>query len=212
MMGRCPFAGQTWLYANWLTALESTGADVTYVEDDIVWPYDPVTDVVTDDCSYAAAHVARTLEQIGFTGRWAFRFDPIRKSDRSRVCIGMTDRELDDLYQNCDALLNIVGATELRDVHLEAPLRVYVETDRVTAELRLANDDEQMKTIFSHHDVFVTYGENYGTPECGVPLSGLTFLKTRQPVDLSFWTRAFKPYARNFTTIGNYRQEGADVA
>lgn len=211
MMGRCPFAGQTWLYANWLTALESTGAEVVYVEDDIVWPYDPAEDVVTDDCSYAAAHVARTLEQIGFTGRWAFRFDPIRKSDRSSVCIGMTDRELDELYRTCDGLLNIVGATELRDVHLEAPLKIYVETDPVTAELRLANGDEQMKTIFSHHDVFVTYGENYGMPDCRVPLSGLTFLKTRQPIDLRLWTMALDPSARDFTTIGNYRQDGADI-
>ena len=97
MMGRCPFAGQTWLYANWLTALASTGADVVYVEDDIVWPYDPVTDTVTDDASYAVAHVERTLAQIGFTGRWAVRFDPIRKSDRTRTCFGMSERELDVL-------------------------------------------------------------------------------------------------------------------
>jgi hypothetical protein len=211
MMGRCPFAGQTWLYANWLTALSSTGADVVYVEDDIVWPYDPDQDVVTDDCTYAVDHITRTLDRIGFTGRWAFRFDPIRKSNLSSVCVGMTDRELDELYRTCDGLLNIVGATELRDVHLAAPLKVYIETDPVTAELRLANGDELTKSIFSRHDAFVTYGENYGMPDCRVPLSGVTFLKTRQPIDLRLWTMAFDSGAQHFTTVGNYRQEGTDV-
>ncbi len=211
MMGRCPFAGQTWLYANWLTALERAGADVTYVEDDIVWPYDPITDTVTDDSSYAVEHIDRTLKRVGFAGRWAYRFDPIRKSDRPPVCVGMTPRELDAQYRDCDAIFNIVGATELRDVHLEAPLKVYLETDPVTAELRLAKGDEQIKTIMSRHDAFVTYGENYGEPDCAVPLSGLTFLKTRQPIDLAQWTSAFDEHAPCYTTVGNYRQDGADV-
>ena len=42
MMGRCPFGGQTWLYLNWLRGLARLGHEVWYVEDDTVWPYDPV--------------------------------------------------------------------------------------------------------------------------------------------------------------------------
>jgi len=48
-----PFAGQTWLYLNWLRGLSGLGHDVYYVEDDNVWPYDPGIEAVTDDCSYA---------------------------------------------------------------------------------------------------------------------------------------------------------------
>ena len=46
MMGRCPFAGQTWLSVNWLIGLTRAGHEVWYVEDDTVWPYDPVSDSV----------------------------------------------------------------------------------------------------------------------------------------------------------------------
>ena len=53
MMGRVPFAGQTWLYLNWLRGLSGLGHDVYYVEDDNVWPYDPRAETLTDDCSYA---------------------------------------------------------------------------------------------------------------------------------------------------------------
>ena len=72
MMGRCPFGGQTWLYLSWLRGLSELGHDVWYAEDDSVWPYDPVQNTVTDDCSYAASHLARCMERIGLADRWAY--------------------------------------------------------------------------------------------------------------------------------------------
>ena len=207
MMGRVPFAGQTWLYLNWLRGLSGLGHDVYYVEDDNVWPYDPGAQTLTDDCSYAAAHIARSMEAIGLAGRWAFRL-----SDREDACWGMSPAQLAELYASCDALLNIVGAIALReDAHLGAPVRVYVETDPVVAELKVASGDAGMEEVLGRHTVLATYGENYGAPDCGVPLDGRPYVFTRQPVDLELWPMAFTPDARDFTTIGNYRQEGTDI-
>ena len=206
MMGRCPFGGQSWLYLNWLLALSRLGHEVWYVEDDPSWPYDPEQNAVTEDCSYAVRHVAACMERIGLAGRWAYRM-----SSRKDACWGISARELDELYRSCDALLNVVGATDLREEHLAAPLRVYVQTDPVTAELRLANGDEHTREAFANHHLIVTYGENYGAQDCCVPLNGLAYMKTRQPVDLDFWPMAFDAGARDFTTIGNYRQSGSDV-
>src|SRR5947209_19978067 len=77
MMGRSPFGGQTWLYLNWLRALMASGHEVWYVEDDSVWPYDPVANAVTKDLTYAVAHVSRCLDKIGLGDRWAIRLvDP----------------------------------------------------------------------------------------------------------------------------------------
>jgi len=206
MMGRCPFGGQTWLYLNWVRALERAGAEVWYVEDDSVWPYDPARETVTDDPSYAVRHIATSMERIGAKDRWAYRL-----ADGARPCFGLTSERLDALYRGCDALLNIVGATDLREEHMAAPMRVYVETDPVTAELRLDMGDEHTRRAFAGHDRIVTYGENYGAPDCGVPLSGIAFGKTRQPIDLELWPAAIDPTLRDWTTIGNYRQEGSDV-
>lgn len=205
-MGRCPFGGQTWLYLNWLRGFHRLGHEVWYVEDDTVWPYDPDQDTVTDDCRYAVRHIATCLDRIGLAGRWAFRL-----ADRADACWGLSAPRLNELFRDCDVLLNIVGATDLREPHLAAPLRVYVETDPVTAELRLAKGDAHTRTAFGLHHRLVTYGENYGAPDCGVPLNGLRYLKTRQPVDLELWPAVFDPHATPFTTIGNYRQQGSDV-
>jgi hypothetical protein len=81
----------------------------------------------------------------------------------------------------------------------------------VTAELRLANGDEHTRLAFASHDVVVTYGENYGAADCAVPLNGIRYGKTRQPVDIDLWPMAFDGLSPSFTTIGNYRQEGGDV-
>jgi len=167
MMGRCPFGGQTWLYLNWLRGLQKLGHEVWYVEDDTVWPYNPEQNAITDDCSYAVRHVSSCLERIGLGERWAFRL-----ADREGACWGLSESELNELFRSCDALLNIVGATDLREEHMTAPFRVYVETDPVSAELQLANGDEHTRWAFSLHDVIATYGENYGAPDCGVPLNG----------------------------------------
>src|SRR5262249_10901506 len=104
-----------------------------------------------------------------------------------------------------------IGATDLREEHMVAPLRVYVQCDPVTAELRLANGDEHTRIAFANHHTIITYGENYCAPDCGVPLNGINYGKTRQPIDLDLWPMASDPEARFFTTIGNYRQTGNDV-
>ena len=130
MMGRCPFGGQTWLYLNWLRGLHRLGHEVWYVEDDTVWPYDPERNSVTDDCSYAVRHIAGCMKRVGMPDTWAFR-----PAYRSGECHGITSAKLDELYRTCDALLNVVGATDLREEHLAARFRVYVECDPVIAEL-----------------------------------------------------------------------------
>ena len=206
MMGRLPFGGHSWVFLNWLRGFHALGHEVWYVEDDTVWPYDPQQNTVTDECSYAVRHIAECLERIGLRDRWAFRL-----ADRDGACWGMSPRELDELYSRCDVLLNLEGGTDLRDEHLAAPFRVYIETDPVIAQLQLANGDEHTRIAFANHHAIVSYGENYGAPDCGVPLNGIRYGKTRQAIDVDFWSMVYNPEARFFTTIANYRQSGNDM-
>ncbi len=205
MMGRCPFAGQSWLSLNWLRGFHQLGHDVWYVEDDECWPFDPMQQTVTNDTSNAVGHIKRSLETIGLPDRWAYRFG----GDRGQ-CFGLSSRELRELYRSCDVLINF-GTTDLREEHRQARLRVYVESDPVMSQLRLANGDAHTQVALESHDVLFSYGENYGAADCGVPLGGLTYKPTRQAIDLEFWHYSFDPGARHFTTVGNYRQSGNDL-
>jgi hypothetical protein len=208
MMGAYPFGGQTWLYLNWLSSLRRLGHDVWYVEDNRLWQYDPRIDSFTDSCDYAVRHVARSLERIGLEDRWIYRW-----ADPPERCWGGTVAELRELFRSCDALLNVCAATVLHDDHMLAPTRVWVETDPVVAELKAAAGDELVRQqLLDAHELHATYGENYGAPDCPVPLHGLHFAKTRQPVDLELWPETFTPDARHFTTIANYRVDVHEVA
>jgi hypothetical protein len=207
MMGRCPFGGQTWLYLNWLRGFARLGHDVTYVEDDATWPYDPRIDAVGNDPGYAAAYLDRVTRLVGLDGRWAYR--PLYRGGDE--CYGLSAASLRALYRDCDAVLNICGATVLNDDHASAPLRVYVETDPVTNQLELANGKPKTRAVLAAHDVIATYGENYGEPDCGVPTDGIGYVKTRQPIDLELWPMAFDADAARYTTIGNWKQRGQDV-
>ena len=194
------------MFLNWLRGLQALGHEVWYVEDHLWWPYDPEQNTVTDDCAYAVRHVASCTDRIGLGGRWA-----VRLATRAGACWGLTSSALDTLYRECVALFNVSGSTSLREEHLAAPLRIYVETDPVTSELRVAGGDEHARSAFGLYHFLVTYGENYGAADCRVPLNGLRYHPTRQPVDLGLWPAAFDAGARDFTTIGSYRQDGKDV-
>jgi hypothetical protein len=207
MMGRCPFGGQTWLYLNWLRGLQRLGHDVYYVEDDATWPYDPRVDAITDDPGYAASYLQRVLGRIGLGERWAYR----ALYRGAEACHGLDAARLRELYRSCDALINLCGATVLNDDHRTARRRIYVETDPVTNQLELANGKQKTHAVLAEHDTIATYGENYGAPDCGVPLGPFEYKKTRQPVDLELWPMAFDPEARRYTTLGNWKQKGNDV-
>ncbi len=208
MMGRCPFGGVTWDYINWMCGFHKLGVEVYYVEDDDTWPYDPVQNAVSEDPSYAIAYVARVMKSIGLEHRWAYR--PLWRGRDE--CHGMSHAQLLALYGRADALLNICGASVLNDDHRAVRRRIYLETDPVTNQLELANGKRKTFDVFSEHDTIVTLGENYGEPDCGVPLGGFHYVRTRRPIDTDLWAMAFDPHAVPYTTIGNWKQAGKDIA
>ena len=81
----------------------------------------------------------------------------------------MTETQLIELYRSCDLLINMAGATKLREEHLAAPLRVMLHTDPGAAELRLANGDDDIRLHSRQHDFIATCGENSGNLDCLLP-------------------------------------------
>ncbi len=206
MMGQSPFGGQTWMHLHWLLGFHRLGHEVWYVEDSAAWPFDPVENTLTENPRYAVRHIADAMARVGLPDRWAYRL-----AHRPQETWGRSATELRELYRTCDLLINLTGGTILTDEHRAAPCRVYLETDPVTVELKIASGDTFAREMLAAHNVHVTYGENYGAADCGVPLAGIAWRKTRQPIALDWWPMVFTPDAPYFTTIGNYRQSGQDV-
>jgi hypothetical protein len=140
----------------------------------------------------------------GFGNRWAYR-----RSYSDKAWFGLDRLAAESLLAHADAVLSITGSTRLREEGLKVGRLVYVCTDPVIHEVLLAKGDENIRTLIEEHDDIVTFGENIGTSFCPLPPLPRLRARTRQPILVDQW-EAGLPSRAEFTTVGNWRQNGRD--
>jgi hypothetical protein len=201
-----PLAGVTFQFLHYLIALRRLGYDVYYVEDSARWIYDPKLNDLSPEPSGNLAAIVPTLEAHGFAEKWAFRGKyPDGKT------YGMTDAQIDALYRDADAFLNITGAQELRDEHMQVKRRIYVESDPFASQVKVAKGDAGMiRTLEAHHTLF-TFGENIGAADCGIPVERFKWHPTRQPVLLDLWPVTEPKADAMFNTITTWHNKGKNI-
>ena len=205
-VGQMPMAGIAWQAINHLVGLEKLGYEVWYLEDHGANPYDPRIGSVVTECDYNVAYLRDAMERHGFAGRWAY-WDAIND-----FWHGMSRDAVHRLYGEADALINLCGATRLRDEHMRVPARVMIDTDPVYEQIKYAGNEPGARAYIDAHTHFFTYGANLGTDLCPVPLCGIAWRPTRPPVDLDLWPCAAGPAdwdgKRCFTTIATWENKG----
>jgi hypothetical protein len=200
-----PLAGVTYQFLHYLIGLRRLGYDPYYVEDSARWVYDPQLNDLSPDPSPNLAAVASVLEQHGFGDRWAYR----GKYDGGE-CYGLSEPDLEQLYRDADAFLNVTGAQEIREEHLAIPRRIYVESDPFASQVKVASGDRDMIAMLDAHDTHFTFGENIGKPDCGIPVEKYNWLPTRQPVALELWNPDASAGSR-YTTITTWHNKGKNI-
>jgi hypothetical protein len=211
MMGRAPFAGVGWQVLHYLEGLRRLGCQVSYLEDTGDWPYDPERNTITDDCRYTTDYIARLMAWCGLPDRWAYR-----AAAHGGRLFGPAAARVDELFSRADALINLTGATVLRDEHLRVPVRVFLETDPVLPQIEVAQGRQFTIDLLAAHTHHFSFGENLGAPDCGVPLGRFDYCPTRQPIVLEWWdpAQAAPPSPDTdgrFTTVASWKQSGKDV-
>ncbi|MFZ3236277.1 MAG: hypothetical protein WA417_24725 [Stellaceae bacterium] len=203
-VGQMPLAGIAWQAMHYLVGLQRLGYEVWYIEDGGANPYDPRVASVMMGCAYNVAYLRRAMESHGLGGRWAY-WDAINDEWH-----GLPGEQVRRLYAEADGLVNLCGATKLREEHLACPVRIMVDTDPVYEQIKYAEADPAARAYLDAHTHFFTYGENLGSPDCPVPLSGIPWQPTRPPVVLDLWPAA-EGDARCFTTIATWENKGKDI-
>src|SRR5258707_4333135 len=100
-----PLAGVTYQLLHYLIGLRRLGYDPYYIEDSGRWIYDPKLNDMSPDPTGNLDMVVPALKAHGFGDRWAFRGKyPDGK------CYGMTEPQIEQLYREADAFLNVTGA------------------------------------------------------------------------------------------------------
>jgi hypothetical protein len=215
--GAMPFAGVAWQVLQYLEGFRRLGHEVFYLEDTQEWPYDPVAETVCDDAGPAARYVAALMARCGLDQAWCYR------DVASGRLYGCSERELEQTLASTDVLVNLSGVTVLREEHMRIPVRVYLETDPVAPQLEVAKGYRFTIELLAAHTHHLTYGENFGAPDCDVPVGRFEYWPTRPPVVLDWWAPPtdtkgngngglpVAPADRPFTTVANWRQRGKDI-
>lgn len=208
IMSRHPVAGVIWQYVNYLVGFERLGYEVYYVEAGGHQPSSMLAeDPASDRSKEAATFVDGVLSRFDLGGRWAFH--ALHSDGR---CYGLTERQLRELYASADLILNLHGATVPLPEHAATDRLVYLETDPVALQVELHDQLQSTIDFLTPHRAFFTFGENYGNPDCGLPVSDrFTFRPTRQPVVVDFWCPGSRGPGEVFTSIGNWEQHDREV-
>jgi hypothetical protein len=208
-VGQMPLAGIAWQAVNYLVGLEKLGYEAWYVEDHGANPYDPRISSVVMDCRYNVGYLQEAMERHGLAGRWSY-WDAIND-----VHHGLSRERVRVLCAEADGLINLCGATQLREHHLRCPVRIMIDTDPVYEQIKYAKADPAARAYIDAHTHFFTYGANLGSAACHVPLCGVPWRATRPPIDLDLWPLAPGASGRgapsSFTTIATWENKGKNI-
>lgn len=204
-MGGCPIAGVIWQHIHYIVGLQRLGHEVYYVEDGLKYPYDPEAWTITEDFSYAAKTLERLAREYGFEDRWCFC---ARYGDEPRTA-GLGLEKLRELYRTCDAALNVCGSHDMNDDLLAVRRLIYVESDPGVEQIKIDLGEASVRDYLSRHAVLFTFGEAVGTDRFPVPLHGMEWHSTRQPVVTDLWRTDAAPADDSvFTSICNWSTSG----
>jgi hypothetical protein len=209
LMASLPVGGMVWQVFHNLVPLRRLGFDVWYVEDSDRLMYDmtefaPHTQAPPENL----ALLARYMGEIGLGDRWAFRMPG------TETVIGATDAAgLKRLYAESVAALNLCGAQELSERHMDIAHRIYLQTDPVGMQVQVAHGDAKLIAILDRHQHYFTYGANLGRDDCPVPMDPRhPWHPTVPPVCLDLWGEGAPPPAgAKLSTILNWKHDDRDV-
>lgn len=192
---RGPIGGMCWHHAQYLAGLQRLGHDVWFFEDseDYESCYDPRTHSLTTDPTYGLDFTADLLARLGLRSRLAY-FDAHRDA-----WLGPAADAALRVSNDADVLINISGVNPVRPWHAGIPLRILIDTDPAFTQLR--HVDPAMRARADAHNAFFTFAENFGRPDCTVPLDGYPWTRTRQPVVAELWPVEPGPANGRYTTV-----------
>jgi hypothetical protein len=189
MIGTFPLGGVAWDYCQYAVGLERLGFEVYYLEDsgDETYVYVPSTDTFEINPDYGAAFLQQSLAGFSETlaNRWHFR-------SSEHHTYGMSVEDFADVAADADVLINVSGASLLRDAYRRCRRKVFIDTDPGWNHFRTfprwdAKPVAERSLGYRSHDYFFTFAERFHQPDCPLPDFGLKWHPTRHPVLPDRW-------------------------
>ena len=199
LVGQYPFGGVIWDYLQYLLGFRALGHEVLYLEDSGAWPYDPEAGTITDDCSFALKSLKRIFGDFDLADSWVYRNGADGKFH------GAGEKVARDWLRHGDLLVNVSSAGWLRDYDLRVGHRMFIDGDPMFCQIGLLDGSDPLYAgRLRDHDSHFTFGLSVGQPDCPVPVDGIAWKPTVQPVVLEQWPRFPVPPGAPWTTVMNW--------
>ena len=198
LVGQYAFGGVAWDYLQYVEGFRQLGHDVYYLEDTETWPYDPIHETVTADCSYNVGYLGNVMDRLGLGDRWIYR------NGADGTYHGRSGEEAKQLCAGADVLVNVSGSCWLRPEYRGIPRKIFLDSDPMFTQVELASAPADTVERVRAHDFHFTFAENVGQPDCRIPALGFDWIPTRQPVVLDWWPLAPEPPRPFWTTVMNW--------
>ena len=102
-------------------------------------------------------------------------------------------------------MINVSGTLRSPEEYRSRGRLIYIDTDPVFTQLKLARGQADFRKLVDAHDVHFSFGELIDSGQAvGVPESGDPWIPTRQPVVLDEWSSVDRMNRDVFTTIMNW--------
>jgi hypothetical protein len=196
LVAQYPLGGVAWDYVQYPAGFAALGHDVYYLEDTGLWPYNPEEGGVSKGCAYNVAYLARVMQRFGLGDRWAYRFPHPEPGQ----WYGLPEARRREVLASADLLVNVSGTLNAPAAYRGRGRLVYIDSDPVFTQVKLAKGETSLRTLLSAHDVLFSFGEALPGATPPVPHR---FLPTRQPVLLDEWTPR-ESHREEFTTVMNW--------
>jgi hypothetical protein len=199
LLGQYAFGGVTWDYIQYLLGFRALGHDVWYLEDSGAWPYDPVKQTVSDDCTYNVGYLRGMMASFGFGDRWIYRNGADGKFH------GAGETTARDLIRNADLLVNVSSAGWLKDYDFGVKHQMFIDGDPMFCQVGLLDPkNAAYAERVRAHDSHFSFGLNLGAADCLAPDTGIRWKKTVQPIALDWWPAQADEGLDRFTTVMNW--------
>ncbi|MEO5579110.1 MAG: hypothetical protein ABIR58_00515 [Gemmatimonadaceae bacterium] len=199
-------AGHIWAVIHYLVGLRRLGYDVYYVEahgcsPDAFFRLDD-----EDGWPNAAEFINGIMGRFDLGDHWAYH------DVTNGRYYGLSEYELRHLYSSAALLINMHGGTHPLPEHSATGRLAFIDTDPGELQVLLNRGQLSITDQLAAHSVWFTYAENYGAPDCLLPVSErFTFRPMRAPLLMDVWEPYRHGAGSRFTTIGSWKQSEHEI-
>jgi hypothetical protein len=198
-MVRYPLGGMMSWVLQYLVGFQRFGHEVYFVEKSGYADscYDPVRDVMSDDCRYGADVVNELLRRHDLGDRWCY-------VDAAGTYHGLTRQRIEEIFRSADLFFDMGTHGDWLDEASHTRLRVLVDGEPAFTQMKMENrmaDGEDLP----EYDHYYTTGQNIGTGQSTAPTAGKQWRTLFHPVSVDLFPPMRAENSSPFTTVMNWQ-------